>query len=473
MSEPDVLFCLHFLGGSSRSWEPLAWRLAGTLTCVPLDLPGFGDAAGRTGYSVAAMADHVAAAIRARAPARFGLAGHSMGAKVALSLARRAEDGEAGLAGLTDLILVSGSPPSPEPIPEERRARMRAWIDADPETRRREAQAFVRENAGGPIDPETEARAIDDVLRAAPEAWTAWLEAGSREDWGRRIGVLRTPALILAGSEDADLGGDAQLALMAPHLAYHRRQIVDGVGHLLPLERPEILADLVLDHVRDRPAGGRTAPEIPPAYAALIASERVNGRLRGALGARAEPDDPAYGPAALDPVAFAVLRAVFARVLPVPEIDFAARLDRRLASGGGDGWRYAALPPDAEACRAGLRTLDAGARAAHGRPFVALEAQTQDALLTLAERADLTVPDTLGGQLDADRMRFWFEDLRADAVRLWLAHPAALARIGFSGIGAGGDRPGMIAADLPGFRSVGLDTPEPWEPRATHEGAVR
>jgi hypothetical protein len=70
-------------------------------------------------------------------------------------------------------------------------------------------------------------------------------------------------------------------------------------------------------------------------------------------------------------------------------------------------------------------------------------------------------------------MRFWFEDLRADAARLWLAHPAALARIGFSGIGAGGDRPGAIAAGLPGFHAVGLDAPEPWEPRAMQAGAAR
>ncbi|MGT2487637.1 thioesterase II family protein [Methylobacterium oryzae CBMB20] len=90
MSEPEVLFCLHFLGGSARSWERLARALDGTpLTCVPVDLPGFGDAADRPGYSVAAMADHVAEAVRARAPARFGFAGHSMGAKVALALARR------------------------------------------------------------------------------------------------------------------------------------------------------------------------------------------------------------------------------------------------------------------------------------------------------------------------------------------------------------------------------------------------
>ena len=467
MSDPDVLFCLHFLGGSARSWEQLARALGDAPACLPVDLPGFGDAAGTTGFAVSAMADHVAALVRARRPARFGIAGHSMGAKVALALARRSEDGEPGLEGLTDLILISGSPPSPEPIPDDRRARMLAWIDADPATREREARAFVKQNVAAQLDREVEDRAVEDVLRAAPAAWKAWLESGAREDWCRRTGVLRTPALILAGAEDADLGPDAQHALMAPHLAHHRRATVDGVGHLLPLERPSILAERLRAHIADRPGQtGRDAPAVPPAYAALIASERVNSRLRRVLDARAAPDDPAYPPEALDPVELAILRAAIGRVMPVPHLDLAARLDRRLASGEGDGWRFSALPPDAEAYRAALRTLDAAARAAHGRPFVAIDPDDQDAMLTLCARAELTVPEALGGRLDADRMRFWFEDLRADAVRLWLAHPAALGRIGFSGIGAGGDRPGDIAAGLPGFHAVGLDSPESWEPEA-------
>ncbi|WP_342105860.1 alpha/beta hydrolase [Methylobacterium sp. SI9] len=465
MSEPELLFCLHFLGGSARSWAPLAPALDGVLTCVPIDLPGFGEAAGETGFSVDAMADHVAQAIRARAPAAFAIAGHSMGAKVALALARRAEDGDPDLAGLTDLILISGSPPSPEPIPEERRAKMRAWIDADPETREREARDFIRANVDTDLDAEMEARAVADVLRASPAAWKAWLESGAREDWCRRVGILHTPALILAGSEDADLGPDAQQALMAPHLARHRRVTVDGVGHLLPLERPDLLAELLREHLAGRSEPSVDGPPaVPPAYAALIESERVNSRLRQTLRERAEPDDPAYRPEALDPVELAILRAALARILPVPSLDPAARIDRRLATGGGDGWRFSALPADPEAYRAALRTLDAAARASQNRPFVSLEPDKQDALLTLCQKGDLTVPDALGGRLDGDRMRFWFEDLRGDAARLWLGHPAALARIGFSGIGAGGDRPGDIATDLPGFHAVGLDTPEPWEP---------
>lgn len=463
---PDTLFCLHFLGGSARSWEALAQALDGAMRLVPLDLPGFGAARDDARYGIDAMADAVTEAITAAATGPFRIAGHSMGAKVALVLARRAEDGDPRLKGLSGLVLISGSPPSPEPIPEDRRRHMLSWIDADDETRAKEARKFVRANVAAKLSQEAEDRAVEDVLRAAPAAWRAWLESGANEDLCRRVGVVRIPALVLAGSEDADLGADAQTSLTMPHLPNGRLVTVEGVAHLLPQEKPDDLARLLREPMPAATEPSRALP-VPPEYAALIASERVNSRLRDTLMKRAEPDDPAYAPKAVDAVELAILRAVFARVLPVPGLDVAARLDARLASGAGDGWRFIALPPDAQAYQAALRTLDAAARAANGRPFIVLEGAAQDALLTLAQKGELTVPEALGGKLDADRMRFWFEDARADAARLYLAHPAALARIGFSGIGAGGDRPEPLAADLPGFVKTGLDSPESWEPRST------
>jgi pimeloyl-ACP methyl ester carboxylesterase len=464
-SPPDLLVGLHFLGGSARSWEPVAAHLA--TPCLALDLPGFGAAADIAGFDVAAMADHVVARIAAAAPRRFALAGHSMGAKVALALARRAEDGDPVLRGLARLVLVAGSPPSPEPIPEDRRAAMLAWIDADPATRAQEARAFIRQNVGAPLAPEAEDAAVADVLRAAPAAWRAWLESGANEDWCARVGVLRTPALILAGSKDADLGPVAQRALTAPHLAHHRIAVLDGAGHLLPLERPEAVAGLIAEHLAADDPAPSPAPEIPADYAALIASERVNPRLRAALTERAQPDDPAYAPKLLDPVELALLRAVVARVVPRAGFDIAARLDARLASGASDGWRFAALPPDGEAYRAGLRSLDAASRE-EGTPFLARDEAGQDALLKAAQAGRLTVPAMDRPGLDAKGLCLWFEDLRADAVRSYLAHPIALARMGFSGIGAGGtgetDADGL-AKGLPGFaRAAG--PPEPWEPRA-------
>lgn len=456
MIDHPVLFCLHFLGGSARTWRPLAEQLGPTLRCVAIDLPGFGDEAHRPGGDVAAMADHVAARIRAEAPpGPWLIAGNSMGAKVALALARRHEDGDEGLRGLAGLVLLAGSPPSPEPMAEERRQAMIAWIDADPETRRREAEAFVTANVGAPLDPEDHARTVEDVLRANPQAWKAWLAGGADEDWRGRIGTLSTPALVVSGAEDGDLGPEAQAALTLPHLARHRHEVALGAGHLLPLERPEDLAALIRDFVAAPPQTAET-PALPSAFAALMSSDRVNSRLRATLRERMrEPD----GPFCLSPEARATLSACLDRVLPQEgpgRIDLARRIDARLASGTGDGWRYASLPPDPQAYARALRTLDDAARATHGSAFAALDGADQDALLDRAASGRL--PEVSGG-IAPELMTCWFEELRGEAVRTWLAHPVGLAAIGFTGIGAGGDE----ADALPGYRLTGLNEREPWE----------
>jgi pimeloyl-ACP methyl ester carboxylesterase len=245
-----TLVCLHFLGGSARSWSGVAGRLAGRVTCLPLDLPGFGDAADVPGYSVAAMADDVAARIRGSGLGRWMIAGHSMGAKVAAVLARRAEDGAADLAGLRGLVLLAGSPPSPEPMEDSQRSAMLGWFTGAEAAWPERARDYIAANVAAPLDPAVHERAVADVLRMQPNAWMAWLRDGSREDWSERVGVLRIPALILCGADDANLGEDAQRRLMAPHFASHRLVKLPGVSHLLPLESPDEVAELIANHMQ-------------------------------------------------------------------------------------------------------------------------------------------------------------------------------------------------------------------------------
>jgi pimeloyl-ACP methyl ester carboxylesterase len=457
-SSPTTLIMLHFLGGSGRSWRWVTAGLPGFIHPVAVDLPGFGDAASLEGYSVAEMVAVVAARVRAERPRRWVLAGHSMGAKVAMAVARRAEDGEAGLQGLAGLVLLAGSPPGPEPMDDARRAAMRGWFASDAATSRAEAEGYIAGAIGGPLTPAIQEVAVGDVLRSARPAWVAWLDQGSREDHSAGIGVLRTPALIVAGSEDADLGPDAQRRLTAPHLARHRLEVAAGAGHLLPMERPELVARLIAGMTMEasEPAGA----EIAPAYLALIRSDRVSTRTREALLARGAPDDPQYRPAALDARQLAVLRAVVARIVPqdgVVPIDLAARIDASLAEGVGDGWRLATQPPDADAYRAGLDALDE----AGNQPFAALDADAQDAFLRRVEAGEGPA-----GRMTAAQMADWFGELCSDATRAYVSHPATLARLGFSGVGIGGDE-----AVLPGFACVGVGEREAWEPEALGEAA--
>jgi pimeloyl-ACP methyl ester carboxylesterase len=246
-----TLVCLHFLGGSAASWAEVSLRLAGRLRCLALDLPGFGDAAGVAGYGVAEMADSVAARVQHARLGDWILAGHSMGAKVAAVLARRAEDGAEGLAGLRGVVLLAGSPPGPEPMPAAQRETMLGWFTGDPAAWPAQARAFIGNNVAGPLLPAAMGIAMADLLRMRPAAWAAWLRAGSREDWAERIGVLRTPALILAGADDKALGERAQRALTAPHYASHRLVTLPDTGHLLPMEQPDEVGALIAGHARD------------------------------------------------------------------------------------------------------------------------------------------------------------------------------------------------------------------------------
>jgi pimeloyl-ACP methyl ester carboxylesterase len=445
-----VVFCLHYLGGSAREWSRVT-DLVPNARCIPLDLPGFGDASETSGYTVVEMAAYVERAIAAHAPHRWFVVGHSMGAKIATVIARRAEDGT-GLSGLVGLVLVAGSPPSPEPMPEEQRQTMLAYFSGDVVAREADARTYVARNTSAPLDPEFGAIAVADVLRANRNAWRAWLEDGSREDWADRIGIAHTPTLLIAGADDANLGPSAQRALMAPHFANVRLMTLAGAKHLLPMERAQEVALAISDHVAE------------VAYRALIASDRVGAKTREALLARSNPDESAYVPSAIDVPSFETLRAVLARVIPQDadsHIDLAARIDTQLHCGTGDGWRFDVLPTDREAYRAALRTLDAVAHREHGQRFEHLDAAQQDDLL--ARVAEHRLESSSVG-LGAQQMYSWFEELRADAVKAYLADLRTLAHIGYSGIANGGD--GMAKS---GFARVGLGEREAWEPIATSE----
>lgn len=412
--------------------------------CRPLDLAGFGAAQHETGFSVEAMADAVAAQIRTHDPDRWMLVGHSMGGKIATILAHRAEHG-GRLPGLIGVVLLAASPPSAEPIDDDRRGAMLGWVDDGP-IGEKDARDFIDQNIAAALPSAAYDGAVADVKRANPMAWRAWLERGSREDWSDHVGTLQTPALIIAGAEDGDLGEANQRALNMPHYAHARFESVAQAAHLIPLEQPEAVARLIREHVDA--IGPAT---VPADYARLIASDRVSARTRTVLTGRAIADDPDYEPQIVSVSQLATLRALVDRVLPQSRIDLAARIDAHLAAGGGDGWRFAALPVDAEAYRLGLDTLDGLA----DRQFAALKDEDRDALLHRIEAADWSA-DT---PLTPDQMTLWFEDVRADAVRIWLAHPASMARIGYDGFANGGD-----GVRKQGYALTAADERERWEP---------
>ncbi len=184
-------------------------------------------------------------------------------------------------------------------------------------------------------------------------------------------------------------------------------------------------------------------PEVPAEYEALIAGERVSERTRKVLEERMAGPKP--GAEVLTAEQERTLRAVLARVVPQrvgAAIDLSGFVVERLASGKGDGWRYAVLPGDVAAYREGLDRLTRVL-------FADKSGEEQDALLRELEQT--------AGSAEAR----WFEEVRGDATAAYMAHPATLARIGYSGIGVGG-----AATKNKGFVRIGVDEREAWEPVA-------
>jgi pimeloyl-ACP methyl ester carboxylesterase len=233
-ARPALVF-LHHFGGSARSWDRVLEELGDEFETVPLDLPGFGAAAGQPGpYTISAYAERVQD--RVLEGASYILVGHSMGGKIALALAARKP------RGLRALVLLAPSPPTPEPIGEDMRARLIAgWGHYGP------ASETLARITAQPLDGGTRERVIADMMSADKGAWTAWLEGGSREDISGAMPRIDAPALILSGDRDEAIATDLVEREVAARLKTARVIVVPGAGHLLPLEAPDAVAGAIWD----------------------------------------------------------------------------------------------------------------------------------------------------------------------------------------------------------------------------------
>ena len=92
-SGPPLLM-VHGLGGSVRSWDPIAAGLAASRELVLIDLPGHGRSAAVAGrQTIAAFADAIEAFINQQGLKGVDLVGSSVGARLVLELSRRGVGG--------------------------------------------------------------------------------------------------------------------------------------------------------------------------------------------------------------------------------------------------------------------------------------------------------------------------------------------------------------------------------------------
>ncbi len=242
---PDSLtfIGLHYWAGAGHEFDQVARLLSPDYRLLAPDLGGFGGApAPPHGFSVAAYADAVAGFIEAENPGRYVLVGHSMGGKIALELAARQP------AGLAGVVLLSPSPPGPEPMTDEdRQASLQAW------GKPAEAEKTVRKITARPLLAAATRQIVADNLASSRAAWEAWLLRGSREDISARMVLVEVPCALIAGDQDAVLSpsvhGLETLPLLPPDTPL---ELIAGAGHLLPYEAPEEVAALLRQFAQEQ-----------------------------------------------------------------------------------------------------------------------------------------------------------------------------------------------------------------------------
>jgi pimeloyl-ACP methyl ester carboxylesterase len=229
---------LHYWAGAGHEYDLLRAALPPASALLAPDLPGFGAQAAPAGfdYSVATYADWVAEYVATQKLTDYVLIGHSMGGKVALALAARQP------AGLRGLLLLSPSPPTPEPISDEDRAASLAAYGQPLEAEKTATKIVIR-----PVDKEIRQLVIADNLRTSQAAWDAWLEHGSKEDISALMPAIQVPCSLLVGDADHAIPLAAQRRQTLPLLpAGSPLVVVPEAGHLLPLEAPDRVRDALL-----------------------------------------------------------------------------------------------------------------------------------------------------------------------------------------------------------------------------------
>jgi pimeloyl-ACP methyl ester carboxylesterase len=219
------------------AWLPVVPHLQRIVDCRIVD---YGDAS-----SLPAMARRVLA----DAPAQFAIAGHSMGARVALEVCRAAPRRVTWLA-----LLDTGYQALPAGAAgEQERARRQALVAL---ARAEGMRAMGREWMRPMVHPARlgDAPFVESILamveRRTPEQFAGQIRALlERDDLTELLRSVRVPTLVACGRDDA-WSPVAQHETIAALVPGSRLAIFDECGHMAPMERPVAVADALATWLR-------------------------------------------------------------------------------------------------------------------------------------------------------------------------------------------------------------------------------
>ncbi len=245
MGNGPALLLLHGFTGSGATWQPFDWPEYET---VAVDLPGHGDSdkpasAGR--YRMERCLEDLVSLLTELGIERAAVLGYSMGGRVALHLALHEPE------RLWALVIESASPGIENEAERAERRRSDGEL-ADsimhdgvaPFVDRWQAIPLFASQSRLPANARERLR--QQRLRNEPLGLANSLRglgAGEQQPVYTRLHEIATPALLLAGADDAKYRAIAERTTGA--LPNARLQIVPEAGHTVHLEQPQAFSAAV------------------------------------------------------------------------------------------------------------------------------------------------------------------------------------------------------------------------------------
>ncbi len=242
-AQPPLVVCLHGFLGTGRDWEAVAAALEGRARCLTPDLPGHGETPLTPGtQSYAAWAQWLAEWLDARGLPAVALVGYSLGGRVALAFAAAFPQRVRALA------LISAHPGLTHAA--ERRARQRADQARAAAIRAEGLAAFLEAWYRLPLfGMTTDARRQALIARRSQQRPAAMARVIAEMSPGRQpplweaLAGLPFPVAYIAGEDDAKYA--ALAATFAQRVPQAQRFLIPHVAHMVPLDAPQALADVL------------------------------------------------------------------------------------------------------------------------------------------------------------------------------------------------------------------------------------
>ncbi|MGP2442984.1 bifunctional 3-oxoadipate enol-lactonase/4-carboxymuconolactone decarboxylase PcaDC [Streptomyces sp. JW3] len=260
--DAPVLILGPSLGTTWHMWDRQVPELTQQWRVFRYDLPGHGGAPAHPGGSVGDVTARLLATLDGLGVQRFGYAGCAFGGAVGIELALRHPE------RLASLALIAASPRFGTADEFRQRGVIVRTNGLDPIARTSPDRWFTGGFAAA--QPAITEWAVQMVRTTDPGCYIAACEALAAFDVRNELGRVGVPTLVLVGSDD-QVTGPAEARTLVAGIPDARLAVVPGASHLVPVEQPGAVTDLLVRHFTTawQPAPDATGQTLLPGVPGL------------------------------------------------------------------------------------------------------------------------------------------------------------------------------------------------------------